>query len=120
MVLTVKDGCRGVDFKGRSPAHVIVACDIDNYAGIVQALGRGSRDLKNISTGTLITKKKYDQAKDVIELLLNEDQRKGKAAMLNHFVGTILHDKIEDWPINMTDEEFVKFKTQRSKAYDKL
>lgn len=35
IVLTVKDGSRGVDFKGRSPAHVIIACDIDHYAGIV-------------------------------------------------------------------------------------
>lgn len=45
VVLTFKQGARGIDYKGVDPAHVIIAFKPDNYAECIQALGRGSRTL---------------------------------------------------------------------------
>jgi hypothetical protein len=54
-VLTTREGARGVDFKGTSVSHVIICLNKITSSLYIQALGRGSRDLKHLSTGTLIT-----------------------------------------------------------------
>ncbi len=45
VVLTTKEGGRGIDMKGRSDSHVIIAFECKHYSAAVQALGRGSRNL---------------------------------------------------------------------------
>ena len=54
IVLTTKDGSRGTDFKGPSPAHVLMTFQPSSYAECVQALGRGSRNLDHTCSGTII------------------------------------------------------------------
>jgi hypothetical protein len=54
VVLTTKEGSRGVDYKGPSPAHVIICYEPSSFADCVQALGRGCRTLDQFSEGTII------------------------------------------------------------------
>jgi hypothetical protein len=56
LVLTTKEGARGVDYKGINPAHVIIAFKPESYSECVQALGRGCRELSKFSEGTIICK----------------------------------------------------------------
>jgi len=54
VVLTTKEGGRGIDMKGNSKSHVIIAFECKLYSQVVQALGRGSRSLDSYSEGTVI------------------------------------------------------------------
>ena len=47
------EGSRGVDFKGKTPAHVILLYKPPNFAHCIQALGRGSRSIKDVCTGSI-------------------------------------------------------------------
>mmetsp|Transcript_725 Transcript_725/g.405 ORF Transcript_725/g.405 Transcript_725/m.405 type:complete len:210 (-) Transcript_725:370-999(-) len=55
VVLITKEGSRGADFKGSIPAHVIITYNPSSYSDCVQALGRGSRNLNQGSSGTIIS-----------------------------------------------------------------
>mmetsp|Transcript_34364 Transcript_34364/g.25436 ORF Transcript_34364/g.25436 Transcript_34364/m.25436 type:complete len:108 (+) Transcript_34364:1780-2103(+) len=57
IVLTTRDGSRGIDYRGKSPAHVVICFSPSNSADLIQSLGRGSRTLKEIATGSIICKK---------------------------------------------------------------
>ena len=72
IVITTKEGGIGIDFRGTETSHVILAFEYQNYSELVQALGRGSRDINKRSTGTLITK---DNIKCPIEELLGIEER---------------------------------------------
>ena len=54
IIITTKEGGTGVDFRGTDISHVILAFEYLNYSELIQALGRGSRDINKRSTGTLI------------------------------------------------------------------
>jgi superfamily II DNA/RNA helicase len=54
IVLTTKEGARGIDYKGVNPAHVIMAFNPKSYSECVQALGRGCRELSSFAEGTII------------------------------------------------------------------
>lgn len=54
LVLTTKEGSRGVDYKGINPAHVIIAFKPSSYSECVQALGRGCRELTSFAKGSII------------------------------------------------------------------
>lgn len=54
LIMTTKEGARGVDYKGINPAHVIIAFAPESYSECVQALGRGCRELSSFSEGTII------------------------------------------------------------------
>mmetsp|Transcript_728 Transcript_728/g.411 ORF Transcript_728/g.411 Transcript_728/m.411 type:complete len:82 (+) Transcript_728:556-801(+) len=54
VVLITKEGSRGADFKGTIPAHVIITYNPSSYSDCIQALGRGSRNLSQGSSGTII------------------------------------------------------------------
>jgi hypothetical protein len=64
IVLTTREGARGIDFKGISVSHVNICLSNLSSSLLLQALGRGSRDLKEHSTGTLITETLLTKDKD--------------------------------------------------------
>lgn len=56
LILTTKEGARGVDYKGVHSAHVIIAFKPESYSETVQALGRGCRELTSFAEGSIICK----------------------------------------------------------------
>jgi hypothetical protein len=64
IVITTREGARGIDFKGTSVSHVNICLSNLTSSLLMLALGRGSRDLEEHSTGTLITEKLLTKDKD--------------------------------------------------------
>lgn len=70
LVLTTKEGSRGVDYKGINSAHVIIAFKPASYSECVQALGRGCRELTSFAQGSIICKDPLTMnASDYLNLL---------------------------------------------------
>ena len=59
VLLTTREGSRGSDFKGKSPAHVILTYQPESLAECVQALGRGTRNLDYVCSGAIMCPQPY-------------------------------------------------------------
>ena len=51
---------RGVDFKLKGDADIIIAFRVISYFDCIQALGRGTREFTKSSSGTIIIEKDKD------------------------------------------------------------
>ena len=92
IVLTVKEGSRGVDYKGPSPAHVIICYAPASYADCVQALSRGCRTLDQFSEGTILCKQPLtEDPSEYLSLLEMRDIEIQEGLTLNSKVAKQLH-----------------------------
>jgi hypothetical protein len=74
IVITTKEGGIGIDFKGTDPAHVVIAFEYKSFSELIQALGRGSRDVTQCCSGTLISSKPLPcDIEKVIEIEMMDD-----------------------------------------------
>ena len=95
IVLTTKEGARGVDYKGINVAHVIVAYEPDSYSECVQALGRGCRELSSFAEGTIIcTNPLTLDADEYLTLLQSRDDELAEALQINCKIARMLHNQV--------------------------
>jgi hypothetical protein len=106
IVLTTKDGARGIDYKGVNPAHVIMAFNPKSYSECVQALGRGCRELSSFAEGTIICKNPLTtNPSNYLALLVAVDGELSEAMKLNCKLARTFHYKVVVAMVDITDED---------------
>jgi superfamily II DNA/RNA helicase len=106
IVLTTKDGARGIDYKGVNPAHVIMTFNPKSYSECVQALGRGCRELSNSTSGTVICKDPLTtDASNYLNLLVSADGELSEAMKINCKLSRVFHSQVINAKENTTDED---------------
>jgi hypothetical protein len=95
LILTTKEGARGVDYKGVNPAHVIIAFEPESYSECVQALGRGCRELTAFAEGTIVCVAPLTTDASVyLSLLQADDNEKAESLKINSKIARMLHGQI--------------------------
>lgn len=106
IVLTTKEGARGIDYKGVNPAHVIMAFSPKSYSECVQALGRGCRELSSFAEGTIICQTpKTSHASNYLDTLLADDGELAQAMKLNCKVARVFHSQTVQAKEEITEED---------------
>lgn len=106
ILMTTKEGSRGVDFKASSTAHVIIAFAPTSYAECVQALGRGCRDLTSSTDGTIICADVLTlRSTDYLKLLNVKDNELSKIMDLTCKIARMLHGFVADKPVSIAEAE---------------
>lgn len=106
IVLTTKEGARGIDYKGVNPAHVIMAFNPQSYSECVQALGRGCRELSSFAEGTIMCKDPLTtDAANYLTLLVAADGELSEAMKLNCRLARTFHDQVVPAMVDITDAE---------------
>ena len=94
IVITTREGAIGLDFKGTSVSHVVIAFEYSSYTELKQALGRGSRDMNQRCSGTLITDREiFCPVESLIELEKTDDHRKAENLKRIENMAKYLHGK---------------------------
>lgn len=107
VVVTTKEGGRGIDMKGNSKAHVIIAFESKNYAQIIQALGRGCRNIDSFAEGTIIARDVAHTNKDqYLRSLQSKQYEYGMALRINCKIARLLH--MREYQRNLDLEEKLK------------
>ena len=90
LCITDLDGSRGVDINATHPAHVIIAIPGIYQSAFNQAIARGSRQLNNYTTATVISsvnnKSAFEQT-----LYYNQDKL-SRSIVENYLVCLLLHE----------------------------
>lgn len=88
----MKEGARGVDYKGSHVAHVIMAYKPRSLAECIQALGRGCRSLTSSTEGTIICNEPItEDGPSYLDLLASADDELSQSFRLNSKIARMLH-----------------------------
>jgi hypothetical protein len=92
IVLITAQGARGIDIKGKNPAHVIICYKPSPASECTQALGRGSRSLDSHADGIIVCDNKIEtRAEQYLKFLEKFDYERTMNTEVHMTVAKMLH-----------------------------